>query len=382
MIKAGVLYPRSGIYPLLGADFLTGIKTSLAYHQCADQIQLVTIPVDFGSNEKEVYQKTEQLLIQQETDIIIAFLDLRAIDIVQPLFTATGKLFLVVNPGANYPDNWVPAPGTVFLTLLDSFLSHLTGILAAADGNTRSVLAASFYDGGYAHTATMVNGFTAYGGRIEFNYISPHKLPDFTLAPLEDFLKAQKEIRSLLCLFSGTESNMFYEELNKIPGADQLQLYVSPMMLEEQNVASLETQLNFSVQGYIPWHSHLQKDDNVAFRKTVSEKSGREANLFSLLGWEAGLILRLAVTNNISDGNGEKIAGLLHKTPLNSPRGLLQTDVSTNYMIAPVYRAGLNNDHSLLIREILDKPEEAWAAYVKAEKGTPHSGWLNTYLCY
>ena len=54
MIKAGVLYPQSGIYPLLGADFLSGIKASLAFHGLKEKIQLITEPVGFGNTEKEV----------------------------------------------------------------------------------------------------------------------------------------------------------------------------------------------------------------------------------------------------------------------------------------------------------------------------------------
>jgi branched-chain amino acid transport system substrate-binding protein len=382
MLKAGVLYPRSGIYPLLGADFLSGIQSSLAFYNCTEKIQLITVSVGFGSSEQEVYNKVEALLLQEKVDLVIAFLDLKVIRVVQNLFTATGKLFLVVNTGANYPENWVPPAGTAYLTLLDSFLCRLTGILASKNGMIRSLMAASFYDGGYQHCNAMVNGFVGRGGSIEYNYISQPKLEDFDITKLQDFLISHTDIRSILCLFSGKEANMFYERANNIPGAESLQLYVSPAMLEEQNCSALSQKMSFAVHGYIPWHSSLPNNDNVLFRKTVFEQSKREATIFSLLGWEAGLLLHHIGSGEMTDSSGDKMLQLLHTGNFNSPRGSLRTDHSTNYIIGPAYEATWQKDNSILINNSIADISVEWNSFVREEVGAVSSGWLNTYLCY
>jgi branched-chain amino acid transport system substrate-binding protein len=382
MIKAGVLYPQSGIYPLLGADFLSGIKASLAFHGLKEKIQLIPDPVGFGNSEKEVYQKVEHLLLMEGADIIIGFLDLKVIGVVKPLFTATGKLFIVVNPGANYPENWVAHPTTIFLTLLDSFLCRLTGIMAARDGDTKAIMAASFYDGGYQHCNSFIKGFAGEGGSIHFNFISPQKIKDFNIISLEDFIHNNPEIKSLLCLFSGEEASLFYKSLNKVPGAGSLQLYVSPMMLEEDNCLAIKERINNQVKGFIPWHSSLDNENNLHFKKNIVEHSGRKANVFSLLGWEAGLVLALKAENDIEGNAGEKIVRQLHITPIKSPRGLLQTDELSNYLIGPVIKAGLDAAGQVVVHDTIDNISTEWKRFMNAEESVVASGWLNTYLCH
>src|SRR5690242_5221246 len=156
MLRVGVLYPRSSIFPLLGAEFLSGLNASLTVSNSKENFQLITENIGFYTVEKDIYLQTEKLLLQENADAIIAYIDLKTASVLQPLVTATNKLLIIVNPGANFPENWIPPAGTIYLTLLDSFLSRLTGQLAA-NNSTESVLAASFYDGGYLHCLAMVN---------------------------------------------------------------------------------------------------------------------------------------------------------------------------------------------------------------------------------
>ena len=154
------------------------------------------------------------------------------------------------------------------------------------------------------------------------------------------------------------------------------------MMLEEQNCLALKQEMSFSVHGYIPWHSSLPNNDNVSFRKTVFDQSKGEATIFSLLGWEAGLILHHIETREITDSSGDKMLRLLHSSNLNSPRGSLRTDHSTNYITGPVYEATLQKDNSILINNRIADISVEWDLCVKEEVGMVSSGWLNTYLCY
>ena len=67
--------------------------------------------------EKEVYEKAEKLLMIDGVDVLMAYIDQRVMSILTPLFYASGKLVIIINPGANYPLNWVPQKNMVNLTL-------------------------------------------------------------------------------------------------------------------------------------------------------------------------------------------------------------------------------------------------------------------------
>jgi len=376
MIKTGVLYPRSSIYPLIGEDFLAGIRASVSIAGIQEQVEILTEPIGFGSNEKEVYQKTENLLFEKKVNMVIGFLDLKVTNVVQPLFTATRKKIIVVNPGANCPENWLASPGTYFLTLLDSFLCHLTGRDAKKNEPSRAVLAASFYDGGYHHCHSLVNGFTRTGGSLVFNYISPQKMKELDLAMLDEFLHNEPGVRTLLCSFSGEEALLFYELLGKLPYSSELELFVSPAMLEEQYLSRMNNKPGYSVTGHIPWVSTIDNRENKTFRKTIFESINREANVFSLLGWECGLVLKELLENKSTDDSGELI-----NNSIKSPRGELKIDPESHYFLGGVYSASLTNN-GITLDDVVPEVDEKWEDFKKEENDVSPAGWLNTYLCY
>ena len=99
------------------ADFMDGIKAVFNQTELQSDIRISSESIGFGGNEKEVYEKAEKILVLEAVDILVAYIDLRVLELIKPLLYASGKLVLVVNPGANFPQNWVPQPNIIFITL-------------------------------------------------------------------------------------------------------------------------------------------------------------------------------------------------------------------------------------------------------------------------
>jgi len=247
-MKIGILYPRSNAHPGLMMDFIDGIKTVLKHQQLNDRIQLISESTGFGGNEKEVYEKAERLLVLEGADILLAFIDLRVLEILKPLFYASGKFVLVINPGANYPQNWVSHPNIVNLTLQHGFLCWLTGKLAAQSKKIKAATATTFYDCGYLHTAAMVKGFLNTGGEIMYNYVNNQRYDDsFDIKQLTGYLSSDKETENLLCVFDSFPASLLYSLLNTYDAADSLHLFVSPMMLEQSALKKQADGFKFSI---------------------------------------------------------------------------------------------------------------------------------------
>ena len=255
-MKIGVLYPRSKAHPELMPDFMDGLKLALKHFQLNNDVQLISESIGYGGNEKEVYEKAEQLLLLENIDILVSYIDLRVISLLEPLLNATGKLMIVVNPGANYPENWVPQPTTIYLTLQHSFLCSLTGSSAANNTNSGAAMATSFFDAGYLHTAAITKSYTKNGGNIIYNYVNNNLYNEtFEITPLIDFLSTQKETKNLLCVFDTSPASLFYDRLNKYEESSRLHLYVSPMMLEQQVWKTNGNGYHFLIEGYLPYHA-------------------------------------------------------------------------------------------------------------------------------
>ncbi len=382
-MKVGLLYPRSNAHPELMTDFINGLKVALK-DPLNGQIQLITESIGFGGNEKEVYDKTEKLLLVEGAELLIAFVDLRILEMLQPLLIQSGKLTIIVNSGANYPVNRTPTPNIVHLSLQHAFMCWLTGIEAATQDQKNSAVATTFYDGGYLHMAAMVNGFEKAGGIITYNYVNNNRYDaDFSINPLTDYLMSDKNTNTLLCIFDSTPASLFYSRLNEYSKNNNLHLFVSPMMLEQEALKKMNDGFNFSINGYIPWHPSIETNATHDFKEIIQEQTNKTATVFSLLGWETGLILQEVLSmNNVPHNDGLLLVTQLLKCKINSPRGGLIMDLKTNYFVAPVYKCSIPFNSTDLSFNEVQQYENEWADFVQLPTEGIVSGWTNTYLCY
>jgi len=202
-MKLGILYPRSQAHPSIMVDFVEGLKAAMHQQQLSQKVLLISESIGYGGNEKEVYEKVEKLLWLEGADVLIAFVDLRILGLITPLLFTSGKLVLVVNAGANYPENWVPQPNILCLTLQHGFLCWLTGKRVAHLKNKNAALATTFYDCGYLHTAAMVKGLVNQGGCIRYNYVNNQRYDDtFEIKSLTDYLSSDTETSIFPCVFN------------------------------------------------------------------------------------------------------------------------------------------------------------------------------------
>ena len=384
-MNIGILLPRSNAYPLMGSDFLDGIKSFIRQSGLEKEISFSAESIGFGGAEKEVYTKTEKLLLIDDVDILIGFVDEKVMELLKPLVLASGKLMIVVNPGANYPANWIPQPNIITLGLQHAFLSALTGAVAAdSSSNLQAALATSFYDCGYMHLAAMVHAFLASKGLLKFNYINKQlDKEEFHINELTDFLSANKATQTLLCIFNSLPAANFYRTLNEYESAENVNLFVSPMMLEKKALENIKEGFQFSVEGYMPWHQSIANEENRRFVDHFLQEKKKDPGIFSLLGWEAGILLKEIYDNSSREyRNGESVVEMLKTKAMEGPRGALHLDPDTQFFLSPSIRCRIAARSAKMEMEYdLDLKKEWDDFHEKPADGTS-SGWTNTYLCY
>jgi hypothetical protein len=256
----------------------------------------------------------------------------------------------------------------------------LTGRQAAAETNKNAINTASYYDAGYRQCFSMLNGHQQSGGNPLFTHITSASLAEFTLEPVSAFLQEHEEVNTLLCLFAGAQAEKFYQQVAPLQKQYGLHLYVSPMMLDEQLKKSFDATLQVdNVKGYIPWHSSLTNDANRQFCNSFSGKK----NYFSLLGWEAGMILNdIKNQMGLLNKDAAAVVKLLAGKKLDSPRGWLKIDTATQHTFGPSYPARYTSSMEVLVEEKEATTEKAWNNFVSEATITgDYSGWRNTYLC-
>jgi branched-chain amino acid transport system substrate-binding protein len=323
------------------------------------------------------------MLLQEDADIVILCADTKITEMLQPLFTASNKILLAVNFGANFPDTWQPAPTTITHSLNFCLHTRLTGKLAADETNKKAINVVSYFDGGYRQCYCMLNTHQENGGVPVFNYVTAHKSADFTLEPLVNFLEQNNDVNSLLCLFAGDMAEKFYREVSPLQKKYNLRLYVSPMMMEGSLKNELGNEFSIEqVKGFIPWHYSLKNTGNDVFKETISA-AGHSANYFSLLGWESGILLNeILRLNNTGNTNAATVVRSLTEISFDSPRGWMKIDAATQHSYGPSYLATCKDNMEITVGNETGNINEEWTAFTK-EKLPPgeSSSWRNTYLC-
>lgn len=314
MHKVGLLLPRSTYYNTIGFDLFEGFRSSLNALG-GDDIGLVTENIGFGTEHQNVYRIVEKMLMQENVVVVFAYISHRTAQILRPLFLAANKVLVILDSGANMPQEWPFSPNIFYLSLHNS-LGSILSVKKAANDECKTVgNITGYYDGGYLHTFAANIGTQRYGINIAFNHATGYKKDSFTMQPLLGFLEKNPDA-FLHTIFSADFVQWFFEEIKKyFPEQNLPPFSLEETMLEESVFPSNK------IAGIASWSKTLDNKANKLFIDSLKEK-GKQANLFSLLGWEATFIAsKIFSLNNEQIVNGRKAGEALLDFFLMDPGG-------------------------------------------------------------
>lgn len=382
-LTIGLLFPRSALYPSLGFDVCDAFRRGLA-HFNSEELKVITESVGIGANHQDVYTCTERMLVRENVDILVAYIDHYAAEKIEPLFNAVNRLLIVIEPGATIPSNWDASPLRYHLTLDVAFANFITAAKAVADGVKNAAFGSTFYDAGYLSCSSLVNRFMNKGGKMAHNCIVPFKYEDFDIAPLVAAVD-EHDIDGILAHLSIESGAVFLDAYKKAELPSKVgKFYVSPFVFEEQFLDKLPFPFG-GIKGCVPWARSLQNEANATFMTLMDEEFGKTGNCFAALAWDAAQFTA-EVVQKLRDNkyNSLKAAEALNGFTMSGTRGLMQLDAKTNYMTAPIYDAEiLPADDGMSKLQIGDRVDatEDWEEFTSITISSTSSRWLNTYLC-
>ncbi len=381
MYTIGLLLPRSTFYEGMSFDIFEGLKCSLKTNE-KETFRVVTENIGFGSDKQQCYRAAEQLLMHHDAKIVFAYISHRIAQALRPLFNAANRILIVLDSGANLPQEWPSSPNIFYHSLHNGLGSMLSGKMAFSDGFKQAGITTGYYDGGYLHTYAAFNGFSLSGGQICFNHATGYTREDFSMQPLIDNLKESPK-SAIIALFSGDYTQWFFNELNRHFPKQELPVYLSPFALEESMLQDAEF-IGSNVKGIAAWSRGLPHESNRLFIESMQER-GRTANLFSLLGWEAGLIALALEEKEVNLNNTTETAEGLRSLELETPRGKVRFSKSYNYSLAPLYKVHLisseDNRCELVVDETIEDPSVIFEQLLALPLENAVSGWFNSYTC-
>lgn len=363
----------------MGFDLLDGLRCRLV-RDGVEGVKTIPENIGFGEDKKSIYAKTEKLLLQDEVDCVVAYLSPANAAAIYTLMETAGKPLIVLDPGMNYHTE-PPGSKALHISLQGLHANYLSGKKAASDGRD-VILATSFYDGGYGGPNACARGTEEGGGAIVHNYVSHYKESEFSVQPFMDAVREKKDSRISAC-FSSYLAALFMNRLSGEELPEGLEFYCSSFMAEEQTMTTYSLP-DARFYTYIPWASVLESEQNTRFRQVIHEQKGKDANIFHLLGWEAGIVCSylFAADTTPAQAMDKVLAGWSYE----SPRGSINIHPVTQTAYGPLYfgeirKAEATGKAGLTIYEKTDIAAEEHHKVLQDQPVGITSGWFNNYLC-
>jgi branched-chain amino acid transport system substrate-binding protein len=370
--RVGLLLPRSTDYPVMGYDMLHGLQCRLATDS-GREYELYTENIGFGENEARNYAMAEKLILQDKADLLIAYCHSENAEALYHLANAMRKPLLILDAGMQLPQE-APSPWCYHITLQGLHACRLAGHMAGT-GNRTVVMATSYYDGGYRGPWSYVQGIADAGGDVCGNYVSDHQPLAFTIDSYIGLLKNTGAASTAVC-FSGYLAGLFFRALyEESRETTPVTFYCAPFMAEEQLLQTCDFP-GGELYTVVPWLSSLHNKEQEVFTSSIAPTTGNTANIFHLLGWEAGIVTTALLQHGTSSLKGYSYA---------SPRGQTTIHSATHYTYAPLYKGKITgNSHGKCTVQLIETivPDAGMHLKIMSERtDSIVSGWKNNYLC-
>lgn len=377
-LKIGILLPRSDMFPTLAMDLLNGLKLVLRNLVGNSYVPKFIVEGIGNASDDSLLRTAEKMILQEDVDITISFCSAFKLREMVNIFNAYKKPLIHMDLGGRIITKDLTSPYVIHHTLNLWQSAYTAGVYAAKTFGKKAALTASFYDGGYHLSVGFVQGFTDNGGTIVYNYVGPmdYKSESFDTM-IEGIKDADPDV--VFALFSHNEAVKVFEKITDSKINETIPFMSIPLMTDE--VSHTKNYNLDNVFSIASWAFDEETPQMETFLSDYKTSYTDNPNIFSLLGYEVGLIL----SNCIDDGYTTipaLISECLKTRRIESPRGTLSfNDINASQVTTYKLRK-FNFDniqyHNTVIETIdISKLKNLHQQFLDI----PLAGWRNPYIC-
>ncbi|QXU40127.1 ABC transporter substrate-binding protein [Pedobacter sp. D749] len=382
-LKIGFISTYSSIYPDHANNLVNGLFAGL----CKDiytQKDYQFIPEYVGQGrESDVKQAVQKLLNFHNVDILMGYISYKILPELITLIESRQKLAFFFDMGEYLPSVSYTSPNIFHSSYQLWQGEYALGYWAQKYFGDNGAVIMPPYDGGYHLASSFRHGAIAAGSKlIDFHILSlnhnePHVL---NVEVLLNNIEKQPPAY-LHALFSGPQATEFIRAFYDRGLDKKVPLLLSepmcfPDVLKEINGFPL------SFYSYSQWTREMAGDINDAFVRIVEGQSGRVADVFSLLGFEAGMTLK-EMEPAMQRRDWNKVMEHLRTDKKKGPRGEVNFYPKSGFLLPDVDIVKINVSGPSTHRVVVEQGKRlAFDDAIFTEIHEENvSGWQNPYLC-
>jgi branched-chain amino acid transport system substrate-binding protein len=382
-IKVGVLTPYSGVYPYYGhhltAGMLLGIYPGVVKK---NEIQFVPAYTNMG-DPTSTLEAVNRLVFFERVDIVSGLINYKSIPDIIPVIERHNKIGLFFDMGEYIPWFNYLSPRIFYSSQQIWQSQYALGNWAGKEYGDGGMVVMSIYEAGYHISSTFHKGTEDAGTPNLSLTVLPYDKRDPLKLDLDDFFdKVRKESPPYVhAIFAGLVGNMFLQKWKESGFHKQIPLIVVENMAYDdilEDVAGLD--LEFISAG--TWSRGSEEPRNVEFVKRFERTGGQIANVFGLMGYEAGLAIR-ELKPLIQKRDWAKVAELLQKESVMGPRGERNFYPASGFALPVIDIINIKTSNNKISKTIVNQGKgfkfDSEKFRVIHEQTV--SGWMNPYLC-
>lgn len=381
-LKIGVLTLQSKALPGASKNYLNGLRLALA--NSSVDVKYIIEGVGIGTDVDLAIEKIEKLVMQEEVDIIVGMVGHRSLNRVRSTGRNLWLPMIISDFGATIPVGLGENEGFYTLSLDRWHSSYLLGEYLVKNNTGEVGVATCFYDSGYGIIEGLERGLNKAGGNFLGHYVVPHK-------PRENEAECFREVATqmgenpLFALQSGIFAMEFGESVKALGDDRTFPIYATSETVSDEVLSEFGEYFE-GTKVVSTWAKELNTVENLKFTDALKAKYKKEADEFSLLGYETGLAI-VAALELVDEDNMDEDAliAALDKVNVEGPRGTISFSPEINrcmndHHIFEVYKA--EEGHALRPLDTIKADKAYFKETCNEEISEKRGGWFNAYLCH
>ncbi len=335
-VKIGVLLPYSDIYAVLGESITEAMRMyfeEVGNEAGGRQIELITEDTEITPDVAQ--QKARKLLEQDEVDLVAGVVSTGVLMGLRDYFDSSQKLLICANAGGNAISRGAKTPYIWRTSFTNWQPNWPLGTWAYENVAQSAYISAPDYGAGHNMADAFANSFQAAGGQILGTQFTPFPNMGDPAPFITEIQSADPPM--VFCFYSGGAAVTFVQAYGEFGLSGNIPLVAAGFTVEE-DVLPAQGEAALGALSGLHWALLLDNPENQAFTAAYKERTGLDANVFAVQGYDTGRVIvdmLNAVEGDTSDV--QKLIDVLPDISFNSPRGAFRLDAKTQNPSQHIY---------------------------------------------
>lgn len=343
-VKVGLLLSHGGTFAGPGIGVTNGLKMAIA--EMGGKLggrEVEFVMVDDESNPGKAPENTQKLVSGERVDFVVgpvhSGVAMGMIKVVQE----TGTMTVIANAGANAATGAMCAPNIFRVSFSNWQVNYPAGKVAFERGYKNVVTMNWKYAAGEEQVGAFVESFTEQGGKVIKQITVPFPSEEFQ-ANLTDIASLKPD--AVYVFFAGAGALKFVKDY-AAAGLKSIPLMGSGFITD--GVLAGQGEAAEGILTTLHYADALDTTENLRFRKDYRERFGRDADVYSVQGYDSAQLIAqgMAAVKGDTGARPEMIAAM-EKAVIKSPRGVFTLSKSHN-PVQDVYLRQVKNGQEVVI---------------------------------